>query len=99
MPKYLIKKTDIKANFRRWHHTEYAYIIGYTQEGEFTFPYRYVKWVGDRGYLGSCSYPRKTWALNNYFKNWQNPTKTEVDVFEMVTGEKYLTHYLGVVIE
>lgn len=96
MARYLIKKGDIKANCQMWYPVERAYIVGSIQGEEFTFPHRYVVWVGDKAYLGTCSYPTKLWSLNAHFKHWQKPTKAEVDMFEMVTGEKYLTHYLGI---
>ena len=34
-------------------------------------------------------------SVTDYFEDWMNPTMTEVSLFELTTGLKYITYFLG----
>ena len=93
MPNYLIKKKDIKDKFEISDVFRCKYVLLNTLEEVIWFQWEpeptYTKAVsGVNGYL-------KVY-INKYFEDWQNPTKAEIDMFEMITGEKYLHHHLGI---
>ena len=34
-------------------------------------------------------------SVTDYFEDWMNPSMTEVSLFELTTGLKYITYFLG----
>lgn len=99
MARYLIKKGDLKARARgrTWRGSNQHIIKGVINDGY--IERIVIGWLCDKAWLiivKQSGRVQKRYQLNKYFKHWQKPTKAEVDMFEMVTGEKYLTHYLGI---
>lgn len=95
MARYLIKKTDIRGKSNKWVGANNEFILEIVKvEGcAFGWPI-IVGWYDDKAWM-KFTHKRLIVNLNDCFRHWQNPTKVEVDMFEMMIGEKYLTHYLG----
>lgn len=89
--KCLIRLTDFSKNSsgitNRWR-------LEYNPEGDISvwfYHYNGRVWYEVLTNLGR---DKSTVKINPYFKNWKNPTKSEVNYFKMVTGLLYLTDYL-----
>ena len=95
MPKYPIKKSDVEKRYPDTLVVLEEHIIAWDCSGRSCAPKTTVYWEGRDAWMSFLQREVRV-HLNHYFKNWQNPTKAEIDMFEMITGEKYLHRYLGI---
>lgn len=98
MARYKIKKGDIKKKARgmAWRGSN-QYIINWRRYKGLFFADVGVGWEGENAWVYYLQKGKTNrLVLNNYFKDWQNPTLKEILMFEIVTGEKYIHEYLGI---
>lgn len=82
----LIRVSDLRARNN----------TGSTKNGWFIRDIGFVfYWYKGNGWYHNPTRTRKI-VVKHHFQDWQNPTKSEVQMFELSTGIRYITHYLGI---